>query len=284
MSSEEKTSQIEVGEQPAKPKKFKIKKKTKLIISNTKKNDCEGSHIVFKKPTFKNLVSIIIALKKMYRKFKEHRINALNELEEKHKFRGQRKYAIEFMLKQPTKMVKQGDLLLYCDKRRYEDTNGKKPNFKDNSRGIESLRKDITPNCWIERVINGELHFIYLPEFQELVTAEVIQNTKHKNKGFSKEIIVSKLEECHYKCELTGLPKSEGHLAGDHWNPKENGGESKIENCVIINKILNEKKNKHEPSHWFCKSLITNFLNICIRTGMDIGSVKQQLIKFIQEF
>ena len=66
MSSEQTTSQIEVVGQPDKPKKFKIKKikKRKLIISNTKNNDCEGSHIVFKKPTFKNLVSKIIALKK----------------------------------------------------------------------------------------------------------------------------------------------------------------------------------------------------------------------------
>lgn len=236
------------------------------------------------KQSFKNVVYKLIALKKMHRQFKAHRIDVLNRFRENHKFRGQKKYAIEYMLKQPTKIVKQGDLLLYCDKRRNDDTKGVKPNFRDNSRGIEFLRKNITPNCWIEKVINGELHFIYLPEFQELVTAEVIQNTKHKNEGFSKEIIVSKLEECNYKCELTGLPKSEGHLAGDHWNPKENGGESKIENCVIINKILNEKKNKHEPVDWFCKSLITNFLNICIRTGMDVGSVKQQLIKFIQEF
>ena len=285
MSSEEITCQPEVVEQPDKPKKrFKIRKKKFKFISDTKNNDCEGSHIVFKKLTFKNLVSKIIALKKMYRKFKEHRINTLTKFKEKHKFRGQKNYAIEFMLKQPTKMVKQGDLLLYCDKRRYEDTDGKKPNFKDNSRGIESLRKDITPNCWKEKKVDGELYFIYLPELKEIITDEIIENTKHRNDGFTKEIIKSKMDSSNYKCELTGLPVSEGHLAGDHWIPKEGGGESNIDNCIILNKILNEKKNKHDPIVWFCKHLLTNFLNICKRTGMDLETVKAKLIGFIQEF
>ena len=220
----------------------------------------------------------------MYQKFKEHRINILIKFKDKYKFRGQKNYAIEFMITRPTKMVKQGDLLLYCDKRRNQDTKGVKPNFKDNSRGIESLRKDITPNCWIEKKIAGELYFIYLPEFQELVTDEIIKNTKHKNKKFSREIIVSKLEKCNYKCELTGLPKSEGHLAADHWIPKECGADSKIENCIILNKMLNEKKNKHEPIDWFCKSILTNFLNICKKVRMDLQTVKEKLINFIQEF
>ena len=38
MSSEERTSQIEVGEQPAKPKMFKIKKKKLKIISEPRKD------------------------------------------------------------------------------------------------------------------------------------------------------------------------------------------------------------------------------------------------------
>jgi len=237
-----------------------------------------------KKLNIRDVVHKIIALKKMYQKFKEHRINILNKFKDNHKFKGQKAYAIEYMLEHPTRMVKQGDLLYYCDKRRNEDTGGVKPNFKDNSRGIESLRKDITPNCWMEKRLNGELYFIYLPELKELVTDKIIKNTKYKNEGFTREILVSKLENCNYRCELTGLPKSEGYLAGDHWNPKERGGDSKIENCVILNKILNEKKNKHEPTDWFCKSLLTNFLNICKRTGMDLKIVKEKLINFIQEF
>ncbi len=254
MYSKETTSKIEVAEQPNKPK------------------------------LFKDVVLQILVLIKMYPKFKEHRIDELKKFKEKHQFRGQKMYAIDFMLKQPTKMVKQGDLLLYCDKRRYEDTNGKKPNFKDNSRGIESLRKDITPNCWKEMKIDGELHFIYLPELKEIITEEIIENTKHRKDGFSKKIIHSKIDSSNHKCELTGLPVSEGNLAADHWIPKEGGGESNIDNCIILNKILNEKKNKHHPTDWFCKHLLTNFLNICKRTGMDLETVKVKLIGFIQEF
>ena len=220
----------------------------------------------------------------MYDKFKEHRINILTKFKDKHKFRGQKKYAIEFMLIQPTKMAKQGDLLLYCDQRRNKDTNGVKPNFKENSRGIESLRKDIVPNCWLEKKIAGELYFMYLPELLGLVEEEIINNTKHKNQVFSKEIITTKLIECNYTCELTGLPVSEGSLAGDHWIPKEGGGISDTQNCVIINKILNEKKNKHTPVEWFCKTILTNFLTICKKTGMNLENVKERIINFIQEF
>lgn len=285
MSSNKTIAKTEVIDQSnPNPKKFKFKKK----LSNSDDSDSSKNKYVKsteeKPTTFKDIVQKIIALKRMYPKFKEYRINILNGLKTKYKFRGQKAYAIEYMLQYPTKMVKQGDLLLYCDKRRNKDTNGKKPNFKDNSRAIETLRKDIIPNCWMEKRPNGELYFIYLPELKELVTDEIIENTKYKNEGFSKEILVSKLENCNYKCELTGLPKSEGHLAGDHWIPKEGGGESKTENCVILNKILNEKKNNHDPIDWFCKFLLTNFLNICKRTGMDLNTIKVKLINFIQEF
>ena len=57
-----------------------------------------------------------------------------------------------------------------------------------------------------------------------------------------------------------------------------------IEILCILNKILNEKKNKHEPIDWFCKSLLSNFLNICKKVGMDLQTVKDKLINFIQEF
>jgi len=75
-----------------------------------------------------------------------------------------------------------------------------------------------------------------------MITDEIIENTKHRNDRFSKEIIKSKMDSSNYKCELSGLPVSEGHLAGDHWIPKEGGGESNIDNCIILNKILNEKR------------------------------------------
>jgi hypothetical protein len=236
-----------------------------------------------KPKTFKNIVYKIIVVKRLYNILIPHRIKHFDELEKRFK-KGQKKYAIEFMKNNPTTMIKQGDLLAYCDNRRNEDTNGKKPNFKDNSRAIEQLRKDILPNCWREKIINGELHFIYIPELRELVEEKIINNTKHKNQGFSKEIITTKLNESKYTCELTGLPVSEGSLAGDHWIPKEGGGISDTKNCVIINKILNEKKNKHPPVEWLCKTILTNFLKICKKTGMNMNEVKLKLITFIQEF
>ena len=93
-----------------------------------------------------------------------------------------------------------------------------------------------------------------------------------------------KTKNSNYKCELTGLPVTEGHLAADHWIPKESGGKSDPGNCVILNKLMNEKKNKHDPIDWFCKFLLTNFLNICKKTGMDLEIVKDKLINFIVKF
>lgn len=55
-------------------------------------------------------------------------------------------------------------------------------------------------------------------------------------------------------------------------------------NCVIINKIINEKKNKTPPLEWFCNHLLNNFMNICEKTGMDIENVKKYLIKYINEW
>lgn len=249
--------------------------------------DTTSNHELYSKHkpnTFKEYVLKIIVLKKMYIKFKEHRKQILIELKNKKKFKGQKLYAVEYMEKYPTQMVKQGDLLLYCDKRRNEDTNGKKPNFKDNSRGIEQLRKDILPNCWKEKKKNSELYFIYLPELQELVTEEIINNSKHKNDGFTEETKKKVLELSNYKCEITGIPYTDGSLACDHWNPKEGGGKSELQNCVVLNKILNEKKNKYNPVEWFCKSILTNFINISKRSGMDLNNLKEQLINFIQEF
>lgn len=231
-----------------------------------------------------DMVRKIIILKRLYRAFRQHRVYVLTQFQEKYKFRGQNKYALEYMLLHPTSMIKQGDLLWYCDKRRNEDTMGVQPNYKDNSRQIESLRKNKVPNCWKEIRVKGELYFIYLPELLELVTEEVIENTRHKRDGFSPGDIRTRMLSADSMCELTNLPISEGHLAADHWNPKEGGGESTIENCVILNKLLNEKKNNHEPVAWFCKSLLSNFLNICRRTGMDLENVKVKLIDFIREF
>lgn len=84
-------------------------------------------------------------------------------------------------------------------------------------------------------------------------------------------------------CEITGLPASEGKLSADHFIPKEKGGKSDENNCVILNKILNEKKNKKMPNEWFCKSLLTNFMKICKRVGV-LEDCETKLINFIQDF
>ena len=234
-----------------------------------------------------------IVMRKLVETFTEHRKNILKKLQDgipyrpgdkTYKFKGQKAYAIEYMLKYPTKMVKQRDLLHYCDERIKQDTKGAKNGYADNSRQIEYLRKNLLSEYWIEKKIGNELYFIYLPEKIELITNEIQENSKHKNNSFSKKIITKKLRDCGYKCELTGLSTSEGNLAADHWEPKEGGGESVEKNCVILNKILNEKKNKHNPIVWFCESLLTNFLEICKKTGMDLETVKTKLIGFIQEF
>jgi hypothetical protein len=65
--------------------------------------------------------------------------------------------------------------------------------------------------------------------------------------------------------------------------PKEKGGLSDETNCIIINKILNEKKNKKMPIEWFCETLLTNFMNICRSVGI-LKECKEKLIKFIEDF
>ena len=126
----------------------------------------------------------------------------------------------------------------------------------------------------------------YTPEKRQNATESIVEQTKHRNDGFTSSLIKKKLEECGYKCEITGLPMSEGKLAADHFQPKEQGGQSIESNCVILNKILNEKKNNHEPIEWFCKTLLTNFLVICKRVGGTemLESCKSRIISFVNSF
>ena len=37
------------------------------------------------------------------------------------------------------------------------------------------------------------------------------------------------------------------------------------------------------PIHWFCKTLLTNFMNVCKRTNM-LKESKEELKKFIDAF
>jgi hypothetical protein len=207
---------------------------------------------------------------------------SLKEKANKHK-NGQLRYVFEYLKLNLNKFVKQGDILLYCDKRRCEDTDGKKQNFKDNSRQVEKMRKDLYPLEWTEVSKNGELWFKYTPHLKDRISNEIIDKHGHKKDGFSKSTIKEELKSSNYKCCITGIPEENGGLAADHFMPKEKGGLSDSNNCIILNKILNEKKNKKMPIEWFCETLLTNFLNICKRVGI-LEECKQKMILFIQEF
>jgi 5-methylcytosine-specific restriction endonuclease McrA len=195
--------------------------------------------------------------------------------------RGQLKYVFEYLLdiKYLDKFVKQGDILVYCDQRRNEDTEGKKPNYPDNSRQIEQMRRDKYPLLWIEIKNKRGLYF----KFDAYNKKNICDKLIHKKDNFSKDIITQKLKLSNYVCSITGIPQDNGHLAADHFIPKEKGGKSEFSNCIIINKILNEKKNKKMPIEWFCESLLTNFMNICKNVGI-LEECKQKMIKFIQDF
>ena len=198
--------------------------------------------------------------------------------------RGQKKYAFDYMKMHAGKYVRQGDLLLYCDSRRAEDTGGKQKNFKDNSRAIEQMRKDKLPLEWDERYVGGELWFRYDLSVKDKYAEDVITQHAHKNQTFSSELIKSKLKEVNYTCEISGItfPASKD-LNADHFIPREKGGLSTSDNCVIINSHLNTSKNNTMPIEWFCKSLLTNFMNICKRVGL-LDEAKAKLKQFIDEF
>jgi hypothetical protein len=208
----------------------------------------------------------------------------LNNKSNNHK-KGQLKYVFEYLIKPENldKFVKQGDVLFYCDKRRNEDTNGDKKNFKDNSRQVEKMRKDIYPLEWIEVSKGGELFFKYDALNKKNISKNLYEKHKYKNDSFNKNTIDEKLKLTNYLCEITGLPESEGKLAADHFIPKEKGGKSEKNNCIIINKVLNEKKNNKMPIEWFCETILTNFMNICKHVGI-IEECKKKLINFIKDF
>jgi|688.fasta_scaffold422274_1 hypothetical protein len=222
--------------------------------------------------------------KRMYILYKIMYYLHLKQKVNKHK-KGQLSYVFEFLTKPENicKFVKQGDILLYCDKRRSEDTKGVKNNFKDNSRQVEKMRKDIYPLEWVEVSKNGELWFKHIPQNKKYICEDLYEQHKHKSDSFSKCIIEEKIKLSNYKCCITGIPQDNGDLAADHFMPKEKGGLSDYNNCIIINKILNEKKNKKLPIEWFCETLLTNFMNICKSVGI-LEECKEKIIKFIQDF
>jgi 5-methylcytosine-specific restriction endonuclease McrA len=192
-------------------------------------------------------------------------------------------FAFEFQAKYPGHFVLCKDVQEYCSNRTKEV---KGEILGDPPRAFELCRKNVMPLDWDEQQV-GRLKLVrYNPDKRHQVTNEIVEQTMHRNDCFSRELIKQCIEKAGYKCELTGLPVSEGALAADHFWPKEQGGESIEQNCVIINKILNEKKNNHDPIEWFCKSLLTNFMTLCRRVGGEemLKTCKEKIITFVNEF
>jgi 5-methylcytosine-specific restriction endonuclease McrA len=209
----------------------------------------------------------------------------LCEAEKKMKVeRGQKKYAFEYMKTHAGRFVMQGDLLAYCDRRRAEDTQGKRKNFKDNSRAIETMRKDKLPLEWAEIYVDGQLWFKYDPTVKERCTQEVVDRHAHKMDTFSNQTIITRIMAAKHRCEITGIPLvKSGDANADHFIPREKGGLSTEENCVILGSHLNTSKNNSMPIPWFCKTLLSNFLRICQRVGC-LDEAKEQIDKFVRDF
>ena len=180
----------------------------------------------------------------------------------------------------PNKYVKLIDVQDYCNTRHKEETG--RP-LGDPSRAFEILRKDKLPLEWSEIRYRRHKYVKYTPQIKNKISTKIIDSNKHKSDRFSDCVIKERLKLSNYKCCITGIPQDNGDLAADHFIPKEKGGRSDYDNCVIINKILNEKKNKKLPIEWFCETLLTNFMNICRNAGI-LEECKNKLIKFIQDF
>jgi len=189
-------------------------------------------------------------------------------------------YAFEYLKQNPDRFVKLIDVQEYCNKRNKDKTG--RP-LGDPPRAFEILRKDKLPLEWTEITDKGFKYVKYTPENKDKICNEILDNHNHKKDGFSKHMIEEKIKLSNYKCSITGIPQDNGKLAADHFIPKEKGGLSNDKNCIIINKILNEKKNKKMPIEWFCESLLTNFMNICKHVEI-LEECKEKIIKFIQEF
>ncbi len=98
------------------------------------------------------------------------------------------------------------------------------------------------PLEWSEFKCGNSKYVKYTPHLKDTICNKIIDNNKHKKDAFDKHIIEENLKSSNHKCSITGIPQDNGELAADHFIPKEKGGLSVESNCVIINKILNEKK------------------------------------------
>ena len=194
--------------------------------------------------------------------------------------KGANLYAFEYLKLHLNKYVKLKDVQEYCNYRNKQETGHP---LGDPPRAFEILRKDKLPLEWSEIQYKKNKYVKYTPHMKDKICNKIIDNHKHKSDSFNKCIIDEKMKLSNYKCCITGIPQDNGDLAADHFIPKEKGGLSDYNNCIIINKILNEKKNKKLPIEWFCETLLTNFMNTCGDVGI-LEECKNKLNKFIQEF
>jgi len=193
--------------------------------------------------------------------------------------KGANLYAMEYLKLNLNKYVKIKDVQEYCNLRNKEKTG--QP-LGDPPRAFEILRKDKLPLEWSEiQYINKYVK--YTPHLKNKICLNIINDHKNKCNSFSKALIEEKIKLSNYKCSITGIPQDNGGLAADHFIPKEKGGLSDINNCIIINKILNEKKNNKLPVEWFCDTILTNFLNICKMVGI-IEECKLKIKLFIENY
>ena len=194
--------------------------------------------------------------------------------------KGANLYALEYLKLHLNEYVRIKDVQEYCNFRNKQETGHP---LGDPPRAFEILRKDKLPLEWSEIQYKKNKYVKYTPHIKDKICTKIIDNHKHKSDSFNKCIIEEKIKLSNYKCCITGIPQDNGDLAADHFIPKEKGGLSDYNNCIIINKILNEKKNKKLPIEWFCETLLTNFMNICKNVGI-LEECKNKLIKFIQDF
>lgn len=194
--------------------------------------------------------------------------------------KGANLYAMEYLKLNLDKYVRIKDVQEYCNKRTKEETGHP---LGDPPRAFEILRKDKLPLEWSEIKYRKNKYVKYTPHIKDKICSTIINTHKHKHESFSKVIIEERLKLSNYKCSITGIPQDNGDLAADHFVPKEKGGLSNFDNCIIINKILNEKKNKKMPIEWFCETILTNFMEICKNVGI-LEECKKKLIKFIEDF
>lgn len=189
------------------------------------------------------------------------------------------KYAFDYMKMHAGMFVKVKEVQEYCSQRHKEKTGHV---FGDPPRPFEILRKDKLPLEWDEFKIRNEKYVKYSPHKKQEYSEEIHKAHSSRKDGFSKKVIDDKLEQYGHKCAITGLPVSEGGLAADHWIPKEQGGKSEPGNCVILNKVLNEKKNNMMPTEWFCEGPMKNFMTLCGNAGMDKERVRAEMITYLQ--